>query len=123
MIISMNSVGPLLIKPCNGLIWLETLTLMFEFNARYWRGLLLLDSLKINQSYWTPQLLTKQYLGLAGPTPGACSLSQRPSSGLITGGATRQPIQRLVSPTRSVFPDFGPNPDFFPKKVWKKSVF
>lgn len=28
-----------------------------------------------------------------------------------------------VSPTRSVFPDFGPDPDFFPKKVWKKSVF
>ena len=28
-----------------------------------------------------------------------------------------------VSPTRSVFPDFGPDPDFFHKKVWKKSVF
>ena len=28
-----------------------------------------------------------------------------------------------VSPTRSVFPDFGLDPDFFPKKVWKKSVF
>jgi len=30
---------------------------------------------------------------------------------------------RAVSPTRSVFPDFGLDPDFFPKKVWKKSVF
>ena len=28
-----------------------------------------------------------------------------------------------VSPTRSVFPDLGPDPDFFPKKVWKKSDF
>ena len=28
-----------------------------------------------------------------------------------------------VCPTRSGFPDFGPDLDFFPKKVWKKSVF
>ena len=32
-------------------------------------------------------------------------------------------VLEAVSPTRSVFPDFGPDPDFFPKKVWKKSVF
>ena len=57
--------------------------------------------------------------GFNGPT---CSHS-RGYNPLISGIGSRLYNTVAVSPTRSVFPDFGPDPDFFPKKVWKKSVF
>ena len=80
-LISVESADPLL---RNNKIWLETFfkTRVIKLNVKYWRGLLLMDSLNIIDLLGPQPLIIR--LGLASPTSGACSLQQPPTSSLKT---------------------------------------